>query len=1012
MSELGGGASVTLTDPLEVRLLGPFEAIVAGNLVDVRGAKRQALIAFLALRPGHVVAADTLVEALWGSDLPAAPRNAVQHHVTRLRRALGPETIRLAQDGYALEGAIVDAFQFEELLAAARAALREGDPRSAAETIATALALWRGPPLLGLPDSAWARAETGRLEALRLDALEERFEAALALGEHAEIGTAVRAALEESPFRERLWGQLMLALYRSGRQADALETFQKARHVLSEELALEPGPELRRLQQAILAQDPAIAPVPVAPRRRGNLPAAVASFIGREPELAELVRLVREHRLVTVTGPPGVGKSRLALEAMHSLERELEDGIWLVDLARARDAGDVGRVVAQTLEPDGPGGGGDALGHALAHLHDPDSQTIVVLDNCGGVVDETRRIASAIVGAASAVTVVVTSRQVLGLGGEAQLRLSPLAVPDADVQRLPELADSDAVRLFSERARAALPAFVLGADNAGPVADICRRLDGLPLAIELAAARVSVFGLPELLSILERRFALLLEPDQRPTDETRALRTLVAWSYDLLHADEKTLLHQLAVHRGGAPLRAVVAEGAAHELDEATVIYLLSALVDKSIVTVSFPDGEVRYDLLATVRDYVLERLAEVGGLARAQRAHAEYFASLAERAHDELRGPDWQTCVRHLELEHDNLWSALAYAREDPGAAVAIRLAGALGWYFALAERVSDGRQFLEAALAAAKDAGPIRPRIEVHAWLCFFATEEVDLEHAIELGEHGLALAASASAPLEAALTKVALSLAYAHSGNHRRAAELVGEAWDDFRSERDLWGVTLSALVRAGVAAGAGDTAVVAAMTEEGRRCAEELGYDALQPPSVLFEAWLAERRGDRRAAADAYRRAFDVSNRIGFRDHASFALSGLGSVALAGGDVWTAEEFLRRALGAALYDPKGWLVAHARAQLAHALAANGDVETAEKLYRNVAEWSERQRPHRARETLFLALSGSPGAAALLGLAELADAQDEPALADDLRERAAVRAELDGAPLERAGEQAVTP
>ena len=268
---------------MEVRLLGPFEAIVAGKPVDVRGAKRQALIAFLALRPGHVVAADTLVEALWGSDLPSAPRNAVQHHVTRLRRALGPETIRLAQDGYALEGAIVDAFQFEELLAAARAALREGDPRSAAETIATALALWRGPPLLGLPDSAWARAETGRLEALRVDALEERFEAALALGEHAEIGTAVRAALEESPFRERLWGQLMLALYRSGRQADALETFQKARRVLSEELALEPGPELRRLQQAILAQDPAIAPVPVAPpRRRGNLPAAVTSFIGRE----------------------------------------------------------------------------------------------------------------------------------------------------------------------------------------------------------------------------------------------------------------------------------------------------------------------------------------------------------------------------------------------------------------------------------------------------------------------------------------------------------------------------------------------------------------------------------------------------------------------------------------------------------------------------------------------------------------------------------------------------------
>ena len=213
----------------------------------------------------------------------------------------------------------------------------------------------------------------------------------------------------------------------------------------------------------------------------------------------------------------------------------------------------------------------------------------------------------------------------------------------------------------------------------------------------------------------------------------------------------------------------------------------------------------------------------------------------------------------------------------------LAIRLAGALGWYFALAERVSEGRQFLEAALAAAKDEGPIRPRIEVHAWLCFFATEEVDLEHAIELGERGLVLAATASAPLEAALTKVALSLAYADSGDHERAAELVEEARDEFRSERDTWGMALSALVRGGVAARAGDVSTVAAMTEEGRRYAEEIGYEALQPPSVLFEAWVAQQRGDREAEADAYRRAFDVSSRAGFRDHASFALAGLGSVA---------------------------------------------------------------------------------------------------------------------------------
>ena len=193
---------------LEVRLLGPFEVVVAGTPVDVPGAKRQALVACLALRAGRVVSTDTLVEALWGSDLPAAPRNAVQHHVARLRRALGEDAIRLAADGYALEGAVVDAIQFEELLAAARSALRAGDARGAADTVAEALALWRGPALLGLPQSSWATAEAARLDSLQLDALEEHFEAALALGEHAHLVPAIRAALEKSPFRERLWGQL------------------------------------------------------------------------------------------------------------------------------------------------------------------------------------------------------------------------------------------------------------------------------------------------------------------------------------------------------------------------------------------------------------------------------------------------------------------------------------------------------------------------------------------------------------------------------------------------------------------------------------------------------------------------------------------------------------------------------------------------------------------------------------------------------------------------------------
>ena len=736
---------------LEVRLLGPFEVVVAGHPVEVPGAKRQALVACLALRAGRVVPTDTLVEALWGSELPAAPRNAVQHHVTRLRRALGTDTIRLAADGYALEGAVVDAIEFEELLTAARAALRAGDARGAADTIADALSLWRGPALLGLPQSTWATAEAGRLDALRLDALEERFEAALALGEHADLVSAIRAALDESPFRERLWGQLMLALYRSGRQADALDVFQEARRVLMDELALEPGPELRRLQEAILAHDPAIAPVPLAPRPRGNLPAPSTSFIDREAELAQVVELLREHRLVTLTGPPGVGKSRLALEAARSLESELRGGAWHVGLANAGSAADVVRLVTQAVDARGA----DPLARVVARLRDTDA--ILVFDACEHVLEETARVVSAVLAECPGVRVLATSREVLHVVGEVRVIVDPLRLPDRDGS---DAVDAPAVELFTARARAARPGFELTDEDAWLAAEISRLVDGLPLAIELAAARVNVLGLAELVALVRRRLDLLHE---RPTSDAgrAALGTLVEWSYDLLHADEKTLLHHVAVHRGGAPLPALVAAGADHGLDEMTVVQLLGTLVDKSIVTVSFPSADARYDLLDTVRDYALERLAERGGLSAAQKAHAEYYAALADAARAELRGPDWQDCVRRLELEHDNLWAALAYARAAPDPGVAIRL-GALGWYFTLAERVSEGRRFVELALASASEDAPVALRLELVAFLCFLATEELDLDAAIEAGERALA-ATEPRAP-QSALVEAALSLALA--------------------------------------------------------------------------------------------------------------------------------------------------------------------------------------------------------------------------------------------------------
>ena len=942
-----------MSNRLEIRVLGPFEVLADGTPADVGGSKRQALLAMLALRRGRVVDVDGLVDGLWGEELPAAPRNALHHHIARLRAALGEESIVGSSDGYALKDARVDAVRFEELLAETRAALRDGDVPAAADAVASALALWRGSALQGLTGTAWFSAEARRLETLRVDALEEDFEVRLALGEHRELTTALRSALADNPFRERLWGQLMLALYRGGRQADALETFQEARRVLADELGLEPGPELRRLQEAILAHDPAIAAVPVDRRRRGNLPAPSTSFVGRADELGQVAGLLHEHRLVTLSGPPGVGKSRLAVETARALDREFPDGIWLVDFARAGGAGDAVRLLAHVVDVRAS----DPLARVISRLRD--ASALVVLDGCEHVLEEAARIASALLAECPQVRILGTSREALRVAGEVRIPVAPLG--------------STAVELFLERARAARPGFEPDAEAVALAAEIARRVDGLPLAIELAAARVNVLGLAELVAILERRAALLRDsPDSDPS--RTALQELVEWSYDLLHGDEKTLLQQLAVHRGGASLASLVAVAATHGLNEATVAYLVSALVDKSIVSAAFSDGVARYDMLDTVRDYVLERLAESGGLAAARGAHAEYFAALAEEARVELRGPEWRNWEGRLELENDNLWAALAYARDAPDPAVAIRL-GTLGWYFALAERVSEGRRFLELALSATGDEAPVELRVELLAGLCFLATEELDLDAALAAGERALSLATTAAAPSQLGLAQLTLALAVAQSGGEERAATMAHDAAATLEAAGDDWGIAASSLIRANGAARAGDVSSVAAMAETVRRHSDVIDYDAFRAPGLLLEAWVAERRQEGTAAADAYRRALELARRVGFGDHAAFALAGLGANALASGDLREAEELEGQALATAEAAEASWVAAHARVQLGRIAAASGDADGAERLYREVLEWSQLQRPHQARESLFLALAGSPATAARRGLEEIA-------------------------------------
>ena len=574
-----------------------------------------------------------------------------------------------------------------------------------------------------------------------------------------------------------------------------------------------------------------------------------------------MVDLLTEHRLVTLVGPPGVGKSRLALEAIRAFESEIAGGAWRVELARAGDATDVIRLVAQAVDAHGA----DPLARVIARLRDSDATLLV--DACEHALEEAARVVSAVLAGCPQVRVLATSREVLHIAGEVRASLEPLPLS------APGSIDgggSPAVQLFAARARAARPGFELTADGAPIAAEIARRVDGLPLAIELAAARLNVLGLAELGAMVNRRLALL--QSQPASDPMRtALLGLVEWSYDLLHADEKALLHQLAVHRGGASLASMVAVGSSLGLDEATVTYLLGALVDKSIVLVSFPADEARYDLLDTVRDYALERLAESGGLAAARRAHAQYFATVAEAARPALRGPDWQAWTSRLTRENDNLWAALTHARDAPEPDVAIRLGASLGWYFSFSEQVSEGRRFLELARAIASDDAPAWLWVELLASVCFLATEELDFEAAIEAGDRALALAATAPPSPVAAEARALLSLPLAQSGSQERAAKLAEEARDGADVAGDHWTAAVASLTGAMDAAVAGDVRAADTLSANAARHSEAIGYLPTLLPATTLEAWVAEHREDSEAAIDAYRRVFELADQTRLADH---------------------------------------------------------------------------------------------------------------------------------------------
>jgi predicted ATPase/DNA-binding SARP family transcriptional activator len=776
---------------MQFRILGPFEVYDGDRLVSLAGAQRS-LLALLLLSANEVVSADRLIDELWGEEAPHSGRTALQVRVSQLRKALGDAGGRIATraPGYLLrvDRDELDLYRFERLVSEAEGA----EPAETAAKLSEALDLWRGPPLVDLSYVSFAQPAIRRLEEMRLAAVEKRVDAELELGREAELVGELETLVEEHPLRERFRAQLMLALYRCGRQADALATYGDARRVLVEQLALEPSPPLRQLHQAILRHEAALELAPslapesgprLAPRQDHNvphnLPTQVSSFVGRDRQLDELRQLLSRARMVTLTGGGGVGKTRLALQLAASMLAGSSDGVWFVDLAPLTDATLVPAQLASVLGvPQQPG---RSLLESLIGACG-DRQLLVILDNCEHVIDETANVADQLVRGCPRMSILATSREPLGIEGEHLYGVPSLSVPPAGAD--PKgLLTCDAVRLFTDRARQQCSDFSVDPQNAPTVANLCRRLDGIPFAIELAAARLRMLPLDEIENRLDQRFQLLTGGHRITPPRQQTLRALMDWSYDLLNPEEQETLERLSVFPGGFDLHSAEEVVGAGFDSPVGVFDRLAALVDKSLLQVD-DVGVLRYQLLETVRAYATTKLRARRKTAESalRAAHRDHYLALAETAAPHLIGPGQIEWLDRLELEFDNLRSAISYSLQDPDPVPGLRLGRALCYFWLYREPRAEGAVALSAALD--------RPGAQQPTLLRGRALVATGLLLTMITGEYSAA----------AGRAQEALEIARAHGDEHLRAEALhvlalISESRGDEQTHLELTGEGLA-------------------------------------------------------------------------------------------------------------------------------------------------------------------------------------------------------------------------